>query len=132
MASNNKYYLDIQGQRFKLVTQYGIQPYLKLDYIKNPVRMFCHTSKGLIMYDIPNGDYCQGCDRAAEDCPGDRLLICNSLLINKLYGYPIKICVWCKYWIMVRFDKYPLDKVPRVLRDELRSGHTAKNVVARL
>jgi hypothetical protein len=133
MTNNRKTAIDIYGKRHKLITQYAIPQYLKTDYIRCPSTLQVWVDDVLfVQLDIPDGKYCQGCDKSAEDCPGNRLLVSNILIINKLYGYPIKLCVWCKFWAMVRFQRYDIQNVPRVIREGLLAGHTAKNVVARL
>lgn len=133
MTIPRKFTLDIYDKRHKIVTQFAIPQYLKPDYIRCPSTLSVWIDGVLLtQYDIPDGSHCQGCDKPADECPGSRLLVSNTLVINHIYGYPIKICAWCKWWMYVQYHDYPIDTVPVKFRTVLYSGHIPKNVVARL
>lgn len=113
----------------KVITQYSLPIYLVQEYLESDARW---DVEGTVI-DAPWSPVCPMCDRHISESHTmrniePRFTLCNNLQINRRMGYALRICVDCKYWLMVNESGYNNEFIPKTIRKFLDTGWRPSNV----
>ena len=109
------------GIKRGLITRYYIPKYMHQYFFQDTV---IHYPGGSI--DVPYVDRCQLCDTLFLDATKPLPMGCQSLEVNKAFGYMAKICVDCSWYI--EQAKGSTD-IPKSISLKLDQGHRPKRLV---
>lgn len=107
---------EINGREIGSFTRYAVPAGVRFAYSMADTVV---VRDGDTVIHLSKAENCELCDRDREELPASTLLACTNTQVNKAFGYPARICVYCTYWIMVNLGNYSEDKVPSKIRQTM-------------
>lgn len=122
-------HLWMNNKWHKVISQYSLPIYLVQEYLESDARW---DINGTVL-EAPWSKYCPVCQRDIADAHSMRDLppkftLCKDIQINSKIGYALRICVDCKYWLMVNESGYNNEFIPKTIRKFLQTGWRPSNV----
>lgn len=93
-----KYSIQLNGQKYGLVSRFSVPSWLAKEYCTMPFTLFFGDES----ISVDATDCCFLCDRQFEQATRKCPLLCTNIDINHKLGYVGRICVDCSYYLKER------------------------------
>ncbi len=110
----SRFLLILDGEKHNLQIQYAIPDYLKKRYVEAAEAVLIVDGTRTIK--IPCDDLCSICGTHKNETIGERLHVCKVYKASVEAGYPIKLCIADQYALLVKYNRFPYENIPRTVR----------------